>query len=340
MIKRTRTKTSQVGTSQVKSSKPELQGVFDIFSDSNSTEDAKTFDNPQHERGYTHSAKTPDLSSPTPKSQPASNNNSYRSPNFNLHNDVLTQNSTKTPNFSLGLDKKAYEPLAVTDTRSTNISNLSSTKMSNHILEKYPSANHIAQSNASYPTDFKSNMNPIKNSFKVDSFNQIQEVRSNTQQKIAEIPFNKTSILKDGNEVKQIINSKADITKMPSSDLSQLNVFSKDALPKDYSSGQFQQNSQASSIMTKNSITAGETASPQRAVNALSIPEGKNSFKGSKINPITSNIDMSIKNKITSPGKPISSKNDSLNSKNFFVSNFNSIHSSITNNITSSSSNI
>lgn len=331
MIKKTRTRTSQVGTSRVKSSKPELQEVFNVFSDSNSAEDAKVFDNPQKERGYTHSEKSPDLSLPTTRTQSSTNNNLYKSPTLDLHSDTLVQNSKKQPNFSLELDKKASAPLVVTDTYSTNISNLSSTKMSNQVLEKYPSGDYVAQSNASYPADFKSSINPIKNNFKVDNFNQIQDTRLNTQQKIVEIPFDKTSTLTDKNEIKQIINSKIENTKeMPSNDLSQINVFSKNILSKDYTSGQFSQNSQASSIMTKNSINAGETASPQRAINTLSSSGEKNTFKGSKIKSLTTNIDFSIRNKINNQTDlSLSNKSDSLNSKAFFVSNFNSIHSSI-----------
>jgi len=355
MLKKTKTQTSSVGRSQIKSSHPEKQDVFDIFSDSNPVENSKSFNSPQEETEYSNPAVVPDLPLPSSKKYTPTNI-SYNNANFNLHNNVLIQNSKREIDSPITkLDKKAYEPLDTVGSYKI-ISNLSSTQMSKNVLEKYPEGNNIAHSNASYPADFQSEIQPIQNNFTIKSFDQTQYIKSEVHQKTSELQFETISTLKDKNEVKQILNNKLENNAketissnfLTSSDLSATNVFSNyNSTTKEYGTGQFPQNSQASSIMNKNSIDAKYAASPQRGIEAMSKPESKNSFKGSEIKTTKPNIDTSIKNKIINQvGLSNYSSNsnsicsNSLASKDFFVSNFNSTTPTISSNISSSSSTI
>ena len=192
MLKKVRTKSSAPGRSSVKGSKVEKSNILDIFSgsDEDSTENSRAFDNPQEERGYSSEGiKTPDTPLPI-IGDPPRGGAKYNSPNFNLNTGKISEKPREQLGLkSTSLSEKATNPLTTTSTRDSKITNLGSITMSKAVIEKYPVANDIARSNASYPADFKSEMNPIKNGFNNDAFNQLAPAKNSVYQNVNEIAF-------------------------------------------------------------------------------------------------------------------------------------------------------
>jgi len=365
MLKKVKTKTSTPGRASVKSQKIEKKNILDVFSgsDEDSTENSKAFDNPQEERGYDSSEgpkASPDMPLPEP-GNPGRAGAKWDNPNF----QIGTGNIKKKPSDQLGmkslnLSEKADKPLANTSTRDGAITNLGSTKMSRAVVEKYPGANEIATSNASYPSDFASQMSPIKSGFtNYDSFSQLTPAKNSIFQSVQEIPFEKSNDLRktmknqSDTEIGKLMNpeTQSDFftdqarTSIPGDFLTTSDISSQNASSNFVSqtgeagSGQFPQSKEASSTMTQKSSEAAHISSPQRGADSLESANGKSTFKGGDKKDFSVNTDMSTRDKVqgtnssnlTSQSSQTSSLSES--SRSFFVSNFSAIPNSITSGI-------
>jgi hypothetical protein len=361
MLKKVKTKSSAPGRASVSSGKIEKKNVLDIFSgsDEDSTENSKAFDNPQEERGYDSSEGTK-VSPDMPLAEPGNPGRAgalWNNPNFSVN----TGNIKKKPSQQLGmkslnLSDKANTPLTDTSTRDGSITNLGSTKMSKAVVEKYPGANEIATSNASYPSDFKNQMSPIKSGFtNSESFNHLAPAKNSIFQSVQEIPFEKSNdfrkTMKDQSdtEIGRLMNPEIQgdtfteqaRTSIPgdfltSSDISPQKVASNYASQTgEAGKGQFPQSKEASSTLTQKSSEAAHISSPQRASDSLEGVDGKSTFKGGEKKDFSVNTDMSVKDKVrgsanndlASQGTNTSSLGQS--SKSFFVSNFSIVPDSI-----------
>ena len=362
MLKKVRTKSSAPGRSSVKGSKVEKSNILDIFSgsDEDSTENSRAFDNPQEERGYSSEGiKTPDTPLPI-IGDPPRGGAKYNSPNFNLNTGKISEKPREQLGLkSTSLSEKATNPLTTTSTRDSKITNLGSITMSKAVIEKYPVANDIARSNASYPADFKSEMNPIKNGFNNDAFNQLAPAKNSVYQNVNEIAFSKTQDvnhnlkIKSSEEIGKLTNpdiqgdfftTKAKESISPnflsSSDLAPSNVFSEySSSTGEYSKGQFPESTKASTMLSDKSAQAANISSPQRGADLLSNTEGKSAFKGGEPKQFDVNVSMSPRDQVISSNRNIKSNETSSiasSAKSFFVSNFG--NSSIDNSINGSSS--
>jgi hypothetical protein len=370
MIKKVKTKTSTPGKASVKGSKPEKADLLSIFSgsDEDSAENSKAFDNPQEERGYDSSqgAKTPDMPLPSP-GDPGKSGAQYSNPNFNLNTGQLTSKPKEQMSMkSIPLTDRAKEPLSTVQSNGDKISNLSDVKMSRPVLEKYPAANDIAQSNASFPSDFSSEFSPAKDGFRIESLDQRDQAKNELYQKVTEIQFQKVNEVKTelntqaSDKINQFTNPEVQADYFTSAakdsitpdffakgDLAPSNVFSEySSTTGEYGKGQLPQTKEASSTMSNNSSQAGQMSSPQRGADAISSAEGSNSFKGgSEFTKPSVSVDTSSKDQITSASDSSSMSSQKSNTssngfsaKSFFVSNFSPISPAISD-VTSSQSN-
>jgi hypothetical protein len=285
----------------------------------------------------------------------------WNNPNFSVN----TGNIKKKPSQQLGmkslnLSDKANTPLTDTSTRDGSITNLGSTKMSKAVVEKYPGANEIATSNASYPSDFRSQMSPIKSGFtNSESFSQLTPAKNSIFQSVQEIPFEKSNDLRktmknqSDTEIGKLMNpeTQSDFftdqarTSIPGDFLTTSDISSQNASSNFVSqtgeagSGQFPQSKEASSTMTQKSSEAAHISSPQRGADSLESANGKSTFKGGDKKDFSVNTDMSTRDKVqgtnssnlTSQSSQTSSLSES--SRSFFVSNFSAIPNSITSGI-------
>lgn len=368
MIKKVKTRSSPTGKTSVKGSKPEKADMLSIFSgsDEDSAENSKAFDNPQENRGHDSSegSRVPEMPLPSP-GNPGRSGAQFSSPNFNLNTSKLTskpqeQMSMKQP----ALTDRVKEPLSPVQIRDGNITNLANTQMSKPVLEKYPAANDIARSNASFPSDFSSELSPIKQGFNVESLDQRDQAKNQLYQKITEIQFQKVDEVKSelDNQMQDKINqftnpeiqadyftSKARESITPDffakGDLAPSNVFSEySSSTSEYGKGNLPQTQESSTMMTNNSAEAGKMSSPQRAADAVGSAEGSGKFPGAQIENQPISLDMSAKDKVSdASNSSLGSEGDitsnlASSSKDFFVSNFSPISPSIKN-ISSESSN-
>jgi hypothetical protein len=355
MIKKVKTKSSAPGRASVTGSKIEKNDVTSIFSgsDEDSTENSKAFDNPQESRGHNSSegAKTPEMNVPTP-GDPGQAGSNFSSPNFNIATGNLTAKPKEQLSMSQpSMNEKSRSPLSTVQTKDGSISNLANTKMSKPVVEKYPPANDIAKSNSAFPSDFKSEFNPIKSGFNVDSLDQRDEAKNQLYQKITEIQFEKIESgrteLKTQAEEKineytnpqiqaDYFTSRAKEAATPSflkNELSPSNVYSDySSASGEYGKGQMPQTQEASSTMTQKSTEASHASSPQRAADSINSADGKGKFKGGEAKSPSLNIDQSGKERVLGSSDSSSmmdqkSQTSSLgsNAKSFFVSNFSPI---------------
>jgi len=359
MIKKVKTRSSPTGKASVKGYKPEKTDLLSIFSgsDEDSTENSKAFDNPQEERGHNSSegSRVPEMPLPSP-GDPGRSGAQFSSPNFNLNTGKLTskpqeQMSMKQP----ALTDRVKEPLSPVQTKDSNITNLANTQMSKPVLEKYPAANDIARSNASFPSDFSSELSPIKQGFNVESLDQRDQAKNQLYQKITEIQFQKINETKSelNNQMQDKINqftnpeiqadyftSKAKESITPDffakGDLAPSNVFSEySSSTSEYGKGKLPQTQESSTMMSNNSAEAGKISSPQRAADAVGSAEGSGKFSGAQIENQPVSLDMSAKDQVSNASNSSFSSEGNLvsdlasSSKSFFVSNFSPISPSI-----------
>lgn len=368
MIKKVKTKNSAPGRASVEGSKIEKSNILSIFSgsDEDSTENSKAFDNPQEERGYNSNegAKTPDapLADPLNAGRAGA---SWENPNFKSNTGQLKEKPrAQMSQKSLNLSDKANRPLQKTSTQDGLITNLSNTKMSKAVVEKYPLANDVARSNSSYPSDFRSELGPIKTDFSANSFSEMAPTKNNLYQNVTEVKFEKSDELRkelrDGStkDIGKMMNpeTQPDIFTdqarsaipsdfLTSSDISSQNVFSSYSSNMGvYGQGNMPETKEASSKVTENSQIAGKETSPQRAADSMNSVDGKGAFKGKEITPMEVNTDMSIKDKIISAASSDSMSRQRTgtmslgeSSKSFFLSNFSSIPGSVSSGMDESS---
>ncbi len=367
MIKKVKTKSSTPGRSSVQGSKIEKGNILDIFSgsDEDSTENSKAFDNPQESRGHDSSegARTPDLNTPEP-GDPGRAGTNFESPNFKIN----TKNLTSKPESMIGmketgLSDRAKTPLSTVETRNGKVPGLAETNMSKPVLEKYPAANDIARSNASYPSDFASQLMPIKSGLNADSLDQRSEVKNQVYQKVTEVPFqmldDKRIELKTKAEEKvseytnpqiqaDYFTSKGKEALTPDflkQEMSPSNVFNEySSTTGEYGKGQFPETQKASSTITDKSAEAGNVSSPQRGADALNNTQGRGNFKGEQPQTPAINIDQSGVDKVKSNdssgmlSQGSQSRSLSSEAKSFFFSNFGPISPTISDTISGSSS--
>lgn len=369
MIKKVKTKNSTPGRSSVQGSKVEKGNVLDIFSggEEDSTENSKAFDNPQETRAHNSSegAKTPEINTPD-VGDPGRGGSDFESPNFKVN----TRNITSKPRAMMDMKDpavpdRANSPLSNVQTKNSNIPGLAETSMSKQVLEKYPAANEIARSNASYPADFSSQFSPVKDSFNTDFSKERNDTKNQVYQKVTEISFQKledqrTEIKTKAEEkVSEYTNpqvqadyftSQAKDALTPSffkQELSPSNVFNEySSATGEYGQGQFPETTKASSMISEKSSEAGKTSSPQRGSDSLRNAEGKGKFGGESPTTPEINIDQSGREKVAAAGDPssmLSQKSQAFSlsseSKSFFFSNFGPITPTISDTISSSSSN-
>jgi hypothetical protein len=362
MLKKVKTKNSAPGRASVGNKKVEKKNILDIFSgsDSDSTENSKAFDNPQEERGYDSSQganASPDMPLPVP-GNPGRTGASWESPNFTVNTGVIKEK----PSEQLGmqaptLSEKANSPLTQTSTRDSSITNLGSTKMSKAVVEKYPMANDVARKNASFPSDFSGEINPLKSGFNADFFPEMGIAKNNVFQSVREVPFDRSNTIRQtmktqsDEDIKKLMNPETQgdtfteqaRTSIPgdfltTSDISKENVFSSySSQTGEAGQGKFSQTKEASTTMTDNSAKAANSASPQRAADALDSANGKSTFKSGSNKEFEAKVDTSVKDKVTgasgsgnlsAQGTNTTSLGDS--SKSFFLSNFGGIPGGIT----------
>jgi hypothetical protein len=368
MIKKVRTKKSTPGRGSVQGNKVEKSNIMSIFggSDEDSTENSKAFDNPQEERGRDTSedTNTPDQPLPDPQN-PGRAGASWENPNFKSNTGQLKEKPREQMSQkSLNLSDRANRPLQKTSTQDGSITNLGNVKMSKAVVEKYPLANDVARSNSSYPSDFRSELGPIKTDFSANSFSEMAPTKNNLYQSVTEVKFEKSDELRkelrdrSTEHISKMMNPEiqadtftdqarsaipADF--LTSSDISSQNVFSTYSSNMGvYGQGNMPETKEASAKVTENSQKAGHEASPQRAVDGVNSVDGKGAFKGKEITPMEANTDMSIKDKVMSAASPDSMTQQQIgttslgdSSKAFFLSNFSPIPGSVSSGMDESS---
>lgn len=372
MIKSVKTRSSTPGRASVKSAKIDRSSVLGIFdgSEEDSSENSRAFDNPQEPRGRdaSNDTRVPEMPMPSPKDPPHAGSK-YNSPNFSYNSNKITENPKVQMNSDFGphLSEKAERPLQQTATREGVIPSLADPGMSRPVLEKYSPANEIATKNASFPRDFKSEMNPVRENFSAESIAALEPTKNAFYQEVNQVKFQSFDEAKKGlkqksdSEIPGLMDPGVQPDYFTSSakqaipsdffskgELSPSNVFASHSnTTGDYGRGDMPQTREASSMLSQQSVEAGRTSSPQRAVEALSSVDGRGSMKGESISKQNVSVDRSLQDRVS---QSLSSK-DSMNSsrestfsladsgRSFFISNFSIAPSTISSVINTSSSN-
>ena len=300
---------------------------------------------------------------------PSRSGSNFSSPNFSLNTGKLSEK----PREQIGIDhgpemsEKAYRPLQKTSSQEGTIPSLADPGMSKPVLDKYPTANEIAAQNSSFPVDFKSEMDPVRRDFSLQSLDQRDQAKNAIFQEVNQVKFeslenvNKNLKTRSESKIQELTNPEVQADYFTSSakdalpgnffsrgELSPSNVFSQyNSNTAEYGKGEMPQTKESSALMSQKSAEAAKIASPQRAADSLSNSDGKSSFKGDSIPRPEANVNTGIKDTVLSSLSAKDSmqggKNNALSSsevgKSFFVSNFTSVGPGISGAINNSSSN-